>query len=69
MTATAVKRIFNFSAGPAILPVPVLEQASKDILTALRTGTDMPKLNLMPFLCGAFTIVVSIYMLGGGGSS
>jgi phosphoserine aminotransferase len=26
------ERIFNFSAGPAVLPVPVLEQAQKDLL-------------------------------------
>ena len=27
-----MKRIYNFSAGPAILPVPVLEEASKGVL-------------------------------------
>ena len=27
-----MKRIYNFSAGPAILPVPVLEEASRGIL-------------------------------------
>ena len=26
------ERIFNFSAGPAIMPVPVLEEAQKDLL-------------------------------------
>jgi phosphoserine aminotransferase len=32
------KRIYNFSAGPAILPVSVLEQASKDILEIHGSG-------------------------------
>jgi Phosphoserine aminotransferase len=27
-----MKRIYNFSAGPAILPVPVLEEASRGVL-------------------------------------
>ena len=25
-------RVFNFSAGPAVLPVPVLEQAQRDLV-------------------------------------
>lgn len=33
-----MKRIFNFSAGPAIHPVPVLEQASRDILEINGSG-------------------------------
>ena len=32
------KRIFNFSAGPAILPEPVLEQAQKDLYTLPGVG-------------------------------
>lgn len=32
-TATAVKRAFNFAAGPAILPVEVLEEAQKDLIS------------------------------------
>jgi len=32
------KRIFNFSAGPAILPEPVLEQAQKDLFALPRIG-------------------------------
>jgi len=31
-TNTAVDRVFNFSAGPAVLPVPVLEEAQRDLL-------------------------------------
>ena len=26
------ERIFNFSAGPAVIPVPVLEEAQRDML-------------------------------------
>ncbi len=29
---TAVERVFNFSAGPAVLPLPVLEQAQRDLV-------------------------------------
>ncbi len=29
---TAVNRVYNFSAGPAVLPVPVLEQAQREML-------------------------------------
>jgi len=31
-------RVFNFSAGPAVLPVPVLEEASKSLLSLGDTG-------------------------------
>ena len=27
------ERIFNFSAGPAVIPVPVLEEAQRDMLS------------------------------------
>lgn len=33
-----MKRIFNFSAGPAILPVPVLEEASQGVLEINGSG-------------------------------
>jgi phosphoserine aminotransferase len=29
---TTVQRIFNFSAGPAVLPLPVLEQIQQDLI-------------------------------------
>ena len=32
MSTTTVHRIFNFSAGPAVLPVPVLEEIQRDLL-------------------------------------
>ncbi|MEO1995428.1 MAG: 3-phosphoserine/phosphohydroxythreonine transaminase, partial [Planctomycetaceae bacterium] len=31
-------RVFNFSAGPAVLPLPVLEQAREDLLSLNETG-------------------------------
>ena len=37
MTASA-QRIYNFSAGPAVLPLPVLEQAQRDLVTLPNVG-------------------------------
>ena len=34
----AVKRVFNFSAGPAAMPLPVLEKAQKELLSYRQTG-------------------------------
>jgi phosphoserine aminotransferase len=36
--ATSTQRIFNFSAGPAVLPVPVLEEAQRDLVTLPGVG-------------------------------
>jgi phosphoserine aminotransferase len=35
---TAVHRIFNFSAGPAVLPLPVLEEAQRDLVSLPGVG-------------------------------
>ena len=35
---TTVQRIFNFSAGPAVLPVPVLEEAQRDLMALPGVG-------------------------------
>jgi phosphoserine aminotransferase len=35
---TAVRRIFNFAAGPAVLPVPVLEQIQRDLIALPGVG-------------------------------
>jgi phosphoserine aminotransferase len=35
---TTVQRIYNFSAGPAVLPVPVLEEAQRDLLSLPGVG-------------------------------
>ncbi len=37
-TATAVERVFNFSPGPAVLPLPVLEQARDEMLSLPGVG-------------------------------
>lgn len=37
-SATAAKRIYNFSAGPAVLPEPVLKQAQEDIWSISDSG-------------------------------
>ena len=36
--ATTVRRIFNFSAGPAVLPLPVLEEAQRDLVALPGVG-------------------------------
>ena len=38
---TAVDRVFNFSAGPAVLPVPVLEEAQRDLLSLPGCGASI----------------------------
>jgi phosphoserine aminotransferase len=38
MPSTAVHRIFNFAAGPAVLPVPVLDQIQRDLLALPGVG-------------------------------
>ena len=37
-TTTTRDRIFNFSAGPAVLPLPVLEEAQRDLVTLPGVG-------------------------------
>jgi len=41
----SVHRIFNFSAGPATLPVPVLEQAQRDLLALPGTGMSVMEMS------------------------
>jgi len=38
MTTTVVNRIFNFSAGPAVLPLPVLEQMQRELIALPGVG-------------------------------
>ncbi len=40
-TNTAVDRVFNFSAGPAVLPVPVLEEAQRDLVSLPGCGASI----------------------------
>lgn len=39
------ERIFNFSAGPAVLPVPVLEQAQRDMLALPGVGASVMEIS------------------------
>jgi len=36
--ATTTHRVFNFSAGPAVLPIPVLEEAQRDLVSLPGVG-------------------------------
>src|SRR5918993_1574729 len=38
LMATTTHRVFNFSAGPAVLPVPVLEEAQRDLVALPGVG-------------------------------
>src|SRR5687768_4192689 len=38
-------RIFNFSAGPAVLPVPVLEQAQRELVTLPGVGMSIMEIS------------------------
>ena len=38
MTKTATERIYNFSAGPAVLPLPVLERAQQELVSLPGVG-------------------------------
>lgn len=38
MSTTTSHRIYNFSAGPAVLPLPVLEEAQRDLVTLPGVG-------------------------------
>jgi len=38
VTTTTTHRIFNFSAGPAVLPLEVLEEAQRDLLSLPGVG-------------------------------
>src|ERR1700752_5397132 len=35
---TSVQRLFNFAAGPAVMPVPVLEEIQRDLLALPGVG-------------------------------
>src|ERR1700687_1884143 len=39
------ERLFNFSAGPAIMPVPVLEQAQRDLLALPGVGMSVMEIS------------------------
>jgi len=45
MTTTAIKRIYNFSAGPAVLPLPVLEEAQRDLIALPGVGMSVMEIS------------------------
>jgi phosphoserine aminotransferase len=45
MTTTAVKRVHNFGAGPAVLPVPVLERVQEELLDHAGTGMSVMEMS------------------------
>ncbi|MBD3267108.1 aminotransferase class V-fold PLP-dependent enzyme, partial [bacterium] len=40
-----VERVFNFSAGPATLPLPVLEQAQSELLNFQNSGMSVMEMS------------------------
>ena len=44
-TLTAIHRIYNFSAGPAVLPLPVLEEAQRDLLSLPGVGMSVMEIS------------------------
>ena len=42
---TTATRVLNFSAGPAVLPVPVLEQAQRDLLALPGVGMSVMEIS------------------------
>src|SRR3954469_6095313 len=45
MASTTTNRIFNFSAGPAVLPVPVLEQAQRELVALPGVGMSVMEIS------------------------
>src|SRR5262245_34441657 len=45
MPATTTTRIFNFAAGPAVLPLPVLEEAQRDLVALPGVGMSVMEIS------------------------
>ena len=45
METAKVKRIYNFSSGPAVMPLPVLEQAREEMLSIGGTGMSVMEMS------------------------
>src|SRR3954471_13363404 len=45
MPSTTTSRIYNFSAGPAILPLPVLEEAQRDLVALPGVGMSVMEIS------------------------
>jgi phosphoserine aminotransferase len=44
-TSTTTQRIYNFSAGPAVLPLPVLEEAQRDLVSLPGVGMSVMEIS------------------------
>jgi phosphoserine aminotransferase len=45
MSSSTVHRIYNFSAGPAVMPLPVLEQAQRDLIALPGIGMSVMEIS------------------------
>ena len=45
MSSSTVPRIYNFSAGPAVMPLPVLEQAQRDLVALPGVGMSVMEIS------------------------
>ena len=45
ITKTSVQRVYNFSAGPAVLPLPVLEEAQRDLVALPGVGMSVMEIS------------------------
>jgi hypothetical protein len=45
MESAKVKRIYNFSSGPAVMPLPVLERAREEMLSIGGTGMSVMEMS------------------------
>jgi len=45
MASTTTTRVFNFSAGPAVLPLPVLEEAQRDLVALPGVGMSVMEIS------------------------
>jgi phosphoserine aminotransferase len=45
MASTTTTRVFNFSAGPAVLPLPVLEEAQRDLVSLPGVGMSVMEIS------------------------
>src|SRR5499426_4722244 len=45
MSSSTVHRIFNFSAGPAVMPLPVLEEAQRDLIALPGVGMSVMEIS------------------------
>src|SRR4026208_1852023 len=45
MLKTSVHRVYNFSAGPAVLPLPVLEEAQRELIALRGVGMSVMEIS------------------------